>query len=84
MGEKGLQIALWIGGFMLAIIGTLIVFAWGSIVYIFSRHRDDNDSDHGEFREIAEQFRKVVTKHDKEIVELKTEHNIFKGKCRNE
>jgi len=79
MEEKGLSVTLvvWIGGFLLTIIGTLIIFAWGSIVYIFSRHRDDNDSEH-------EYYDKIILEHEQELVKLRTEHNIFRGRCQNE
>ena len=77
MGEQELSFTLWIGGFLLTIIGTLIVFAWGSIVYIFSRHRDDNDSEHDELYEI-------IHRHETDLTELKTEHKIYRGKCSHE
>ena len=36
------QVAGWVTGF----IGALFIFSGGLVGYIFTRHRDDNDSEH--------------------------------------
>lgn len=77
MREHELSITLWLGGFMLSAIGILIAGFGSIVVYIFSRHREDNDCEH-------EEFRTTTSNLEREIIELKTEHNIFKGKCMHE
>ena len=77
MREQELSISLWIGGFLIGAVGILISTVGGILVYVFSRHRDDNDSDH-------ENFKIKLEEHDEEITVLKTEHNLFRGGCKNE
>jgi len=81
MSEKELSLVLWIGGFMLTAIGSLIVLSWGSIVYIFTKYREDNDCEHDDFKMMQEKHDDKIHEISEDLCKLLGEHeSCIRGK----
>ena len=68
MDDKELSAVVWTGGFLLSIIGSLIVLSGSLFNYMFKQHRQHNYSEH-------EEIKGLLKKVDRDLTVLKTQHD---------
>lgn len=62
MQDKELSLVVWSWGILLGAIGFLIVFAGGILGYMFKQHRQDNDCDHTEIKDLIDRVNGKIVK----------------------
>ena len=62
MQDKELSVVLWTWGILFGVIGTLVAFGGGLLGYVFTRHRQDNDCDHTEIKELIGKVNENIVK----------------------